>query len=168
MSFPMHAKRNGHRPAPPPAVAAAVAAAIAAHGAAPDALIPVLADVSRELGHLSPAALAEVSRGLGVPLSRVHSVATFYTLLPTAPRGRHVVQFCENAPCHVAGGQAVWRALCHALALQPGETSPDGRFTLLTTSCVGTCAAGPVVVIDGEAHGPLVPEQIPALLARYA
>jgi NADH:ubiquinone oxidoreductase subunit E len=161
-------RQNGHRPPASPEVEAAVAAALAAHGDTADALIPVLSDVNRALGHLSPEALAEVGRRLRAPQSQVHAVATFYTMLSTRPRGRHVVQFCENAPCHVVGGRQVWRALQRALGLTPGETSADGRFTLVTTSCIGACAVGPVVVIDDDVHGNVTPDQVDALLARYA
>jgi NADH:ubiquinone oxidoreductase subunit E len=151
-----------------PAARAAVQAAVARHGAEHEALIAVLSDVNRALGFLSPEALAEVGRALNEPFSRVHSVATFYTLLSTQPRGRHVVQFCESAPCHVVGGRQVWQALQAELGLEPGETTPDGRFTLITTSCLGICGVGPLVVIDDEVHGNLTAEQIPGLLARYA
>jgi NADH:ubiquinone oxidoreductase subunit E len=161
-------KANGHKaPAVPPEVAAAVAAALAAHGAGADALVPVLSAVNRALGYLSPDALAEVGRRLHLPQSRVHGAATFYTMLSTKPRGRHLVQFCENAPCHVVGGRQVWRALRRALDLAPGETTADGRFTLVTTSCIGACSVGPVVIIDDDVHGNVSPDKIDALLARY-
>jgi NADH:ubiquinone oxidoreductase subunit E len=168
--MPIDRPSNGHRPLPTvsPAVAEAVRAALDHHGDSADALIPVLSDVNRALGYLSPEALAEVGRRLRAPQSRVHAVATFYSLLSTRPRGRHVVQFCESAPCHVVGGRQVWQALREALQLEPGQTSPDGRFTLLTTSCLGTCAVGPVVVVDDDIHGNVTPEQVPGLLARYA
>jgi NADH:ubiquinone oxidoreductase subunit E len=97
----------------------------------------------------------------------VHAVATFYSLLTTRPRGRHLVVFCENAPCHVVGGRQVWQALQKALRLGPGETSADGRFTLLTTSCIGACGVGPVIVVDDDVHGNVTPAQLPALLERY-
>jgi NADH:ubiquinone oxidoreductase subunit E len=168
MSGKVKDRANGRKaPAVPPEVAAAVTAALEAHGDTADALIPVLSAVNRALGYLSPEALAEVGRRLRTPDSQVHGVATFYTMLSTRPRGRHLVQFCENAPCHVVGGRQVWRGLRQALGLAPGETSPDGRFTLVTTSCIGACAVGPVVVIDDDVHGNVAPDQIDALLARY-
>jgi NADH:ubiquinone oxidoreductase subunit E len=88
-------------------------------------------------------------------------------MLSLKPRGRHVIKFCENAPCHVVGGRLVWQALHDQLKVKPGETTPDGRFTLLTTSCIGVCSVGPVVVIDDDVHGNVEPEQIADLLARY-
>lgn len=151
----------------PPHVAAAVSAAVAAHGDHADAVIPILADVNRTLGYLPPEAVSAVAGALHTPPSQVNTVATFYSLLSVRPRGRHVVLFCESAPCHVAGGRAVWHALQQALGLAPGETSPDGRFTLLTTSCIGVCGVGPVFVVDDDVHGNVTPDQVPALLERY-
>jgi NADH-quinone oxidoreductase subunit E len=154
------AERNG-------AVARAVALAVAEHGDTPAALIPILSDVNRALGFLSSEALAVVAEALRTPSSHVHAAATFYSLLSTQPTGRHVVAFCADAPCHVVGGRQVWQALQAQLGLAPGQTSADGRWTLLTTSCIGTCGVGPVVVIDGDVHGNLTPETLPALLERY-
>jgi NADH:ubiquinone oxidoreductase subunit E len=88
-------------------------------------------------------------------------------MLSTKPHGRHVVQFCESAPCHVVGGRQVWQALQDGLKLKSGETSPDGKWTLITTSCIGVCAVGPVIVIDEDVHGNVEPEQVAEILARY-
>jgi NADH:ubiquinone oxidoreductase subunit E len=149
-------------------IQAAVADALAEHGGAHDGLIPILSAVNERLGYLPPEALAEVSHTLHEPASRVHAVASFYSMLSLKPHGRHVVQFCESAPCHVVGGRQVWQALQAELKLRPGQTSPDGRFTLLTVSCLGQCAAGPVDVVDGQIHENVTPDQLPGLLAQYA
>jgi len=142
--------------------------AVSRHGATPDGLIPILSEVNHALGYLPAEALNEIGRQVRIPSSRVLSVASFYRMLSTKPRGRHVVQFCENAPCHVVGGREVWRALKEQLGLGPGETSADGRWTLLTTSCLGLCAVGPVVVIDGDIYGNVDAAKLPEILARYA
>jgi NADH-quinone oxidoreductase subunit E len=141
--------------------------AVAHHGATREALIPILSEVNRGLGYLPKEALEAVGRALHTSRSQVASVATFYSMLNTEPRGRHVIQFCENAPCHVAGGREVWKALLEELKLAPGETSADGRWTLITTSCLGICSVGPVVVIDDDVHGNVGPKQVCDLLARY-
>ena len=149
-------------------VQAVVQQAVSHHGATPDALIPVLSEVNQALGYLPAEALAEVGRQVRVPDSLVFSVASFYRMLSTKPRGRHVVQFCENAPCHVVGGREVWRSLREQLGLESGATSGDGRWTLLTTSCLGVCAVGPVIIIDGDIYGNVSAAQLPDILARYA
>lgn len=144
-----------------------VEAAVVRHGRSPEALIPVLSEVNATLGYLSTDAMAEVSRLLRVPGSRVLSVASFYRMLSTQPRGRHVIRFCESAPCHVMGGRELWQALQDAVQLGPGETSADGKWTLLTTSCLGVCGVGPVVVIDDDVYGNVTPGQLPEILGRY-
>jgi NADH-quinone oxidoreductase subunit E len=141
--------------------------AVAQHGGTREALIPILSDVNRALGYLPQEALAAVGKALHAPPSQVASVATFYSMLNTQPRGRHVVQFCESAPCHVVGGREVWKALLEELKLQPGETSADGKWTLALTSCLGLCSVGPVVVIDDDVHGNVEPKQVREILARY-
>lgn len=138
------------------------------YGKTQEELIPILNEINREIGYLPAEALTEVSRLLNVPKSQLFSVATFYQMLSTKPVGRHVIHFCESAPCHVVGGRQVWTALQDELNLQPGETSPDGRWTLLTTSCLGVCGVGPVFTIDDDIYGNVSPKQIPGILARYS
>jgi NADH:ubiquinone oxidoreductase subunit E len=149
-------------------VRSVVETAVNRHGASQDAVIPVLADVNRALGYLPAEALEEVSQLLRVPGSQLYSVASFYRMFSTRPRGRHVIQFCESAPCHVAGGREVWQALQDHLGLQPGDTSADGKWTLVTASCLGVCGVGPVIVIDDDIYGAVGPERVPEILARYA
>jgi len=138
------------------------------HGASLEELIPILNDVNRSLGYLPAAALSEISRLLHVPKSQLFAVSSFYSMLSTKPRGRHIIQFCESAPCHVVGGRQVWETLCANLQLGANETSPDGKWTLATTSCLGLCSVGPVLVIDDDVYGNVRPEQIPDILARYS
>ena len=145
----------------------AVEAAINRYGAKQDELIPILNDVNRSIGYLPGEALDEISHQLRLPKSQLFSVASFYRMLNTKPRGRHVIQFCENAPCHIAGGREVWQALVDELHLAAEETSPDGKWSLVTTSCLGICGVGPVMVIDDDIFGNVDPKQIPSILARY-
>lgn len=145
----------------------AVQSAVKRYGASQDELIPILNDVNREIGYLPGEALDEVSRLLKVPKSQLFSVASFYRMLSTKPRGKHVIQFCESAPCHVAGGREVWTALKEALKIDENQTTPDGKWTLLTTSCLGVCGVGPVMMIDDDVIGNVDPKQIPSILSRY-
>lgn len=146
----------------------AVRAAVKRHGASREELIPILTDINKSVGFLPAEALEEISRLIHVPKSQLFSVATFYRMLSTKKMGRHVVQFCESAPCHVVGGRQVWEALQSELGLEPGETSADDKWTLVTVSCLGVCGVGPVVVIDEDLYGSVTPDQIPDILARYA
>ncbi len=146
----------------------AVAQAIEKFGANREELIPILYHVNRQLGYLSHEAMTEVSEKLHLPKSRVLTVASFYEMLNMQPVGKHVVKFCESAPCHVVGGYQVWMALQEHLKVQPGGTSADGKWTLMTTSCLGICSVGPVMLVDDDVYGNLTPEKIPSILARYS
>ena len=148
-------------------ILSAVRNAVERHGATRDELIPILTEVNRAVGYLPSAALEEISRLMQVPRSQLFSVATFYRMLSTEKLGRHVIQFCESAPCHVVGGRQVWQALQDTLDLEPGQTTPDGKWSLVTVSCLGVCGVGPVVVVDDDIYGNVTPAQISDILARY-
>ena len=148
--------------------------AIQKHGAHFDALIPILGEVNKELGYIPAAALHEVRQQLQAPVERLivsesqlYSLASFYAMFSTKPRGRHVVQFCESAPCHVQGGRELIKALQETLALQPGETSPDGKWSLVMTSCLGVCAVGPVILVDDDIYGNVTADQLPGIFEKY-
>lgn len=145
----------------------AVQDAVTRCGATQDELIPILNDVNRAIGYLPSEALDEISRLLRVPKSNLFSVASFYRMLSTKPRGKHVIQFCESAPCHVAGGREVWLSIKDALNIEEDETTPDGKWTLITTSCLGVCGVGPVMMIDDDVFGNVDPKQVPSILAKY-
>jgi NADH-quinone oxidoreductase subunit E len=140
---------------------------IVRHGATKDELIPILNEVNQILGFLPAEALQIVAAKIKVPQSQLFSVASFYHMLSTKPRGRHLIQFCESAPCHVVGGRKVFQALQDELGLLAGETSSDGKWSLVTTSCLGVCAVGPVFIIDNDIFGNVTPIQVPEILARY-
>jgi NADH-quinone oxidoreductase subunit E len=151
-----------------------VSEAIEKHGAKRDALIPILSEINHALGYIPPEAFQEVRKQIQsqdeqvyVSKSQLFGLASFYDMLSTKPRGRHVIKFCENAPCHVVGGKAVWDSLCETLDVQNGETTPDKKWTLVTTSCLGLCSVGPVVLIDDDLYGNVSPSQIDEILARY-
>ncbi len=144
-----------------------VEAAIAKCGATREDLVPILTEVNSTLGYLPPEAFRHISQALHIPIGQLFSVASFYEMLSTKPRGRHVIQFCESAPCHVVGGREVWAALQDTLNLEPGATSADGKWTLRTTSCLGVCAVGPVIVVDEDIYGNISPKQVSEILARY-
>ena len=155
-------------------VAVIVQNAIDKHGKRHDALIPILSDVNNKLGYIPREAFREIRQQLHDPSQQVYisegqlyTLASFYDMLSTKPRGEHVVKFCENAPCHVVGGKAVWDALRERLNLNNGETTPDSKWTLVTTSCLGLCSVGPVLLIDDDMYGNVTPEQIPDILGRY-
>jgi NADH:ubiquinone oxidoreductase subunit E len=137
------------------------------HGADQEALVEILREVNEVSGHLSREQMQRIASRLGLPLSKVYSVASFYSLISLEPLGKHVVRFCQDAPCHVVGGQQVWEALEHELGIPFGATSLDGEWSLLTTSCIGACAVGPVMMVDSDIHGNLDPQKVREIIARY-
>jgi NADH-quinone oxidoreductase subunit E len=155
-------KKNGK------AVLEAVQAAIDIYGSTTDELIPILNDINRRIGYLPKDALEEVSKRIKLPQSKLYAVATFYRMLSTKQLGRHVIQFCESAPCHVVGGREVIQTLKDELGIKEDETTPDGKWSLVTVSCLGVCGVGPVLVIDEDMYGNVSPAQIPEILARYS
>ena len=137
------------------------------HGTNREALVEILRDLSQKLGYLTTEAMEVVATQLQLPPSEVFSVASFYTMINVEKLGEHVIKLCQDAPCHVAGGREIWEALEHELGIQFGETTADGFWTLLPTSCLGLCAVGPVMLVDDEPYGNLTPEKVTAILNRY-
>lgn len=144
------------------------------HGATRDAIIPILNEINRLLGYIPAAALPEIRRHIQIPEedlfladSHLYSAASFYQMFSLQPLGRHVVRFCESAPCHVMGGHQVIQALQDRLGLQPGETSKDMKWSLLMTSCLGVCSVGPIFMVDDDIYGNVTSERVPEILMRY-
>jgi NADH-quinone oxidoreductase subunit E len=149
--------------------------AIAKHGDTREAVIPVLGEVNRAYGYIPTQALPEIRRRIHIPDeglfmgdSTLFSVASFYKMFSLHPLGRHIVRFCESAPCHVQGGRQVFKVLQDELGIKPGETSADKKWSLLMTSCLGICAVGPVIIVDEDVHGNVTPEKVPEILAQYS
>lgn len=135
--------------------------------ASKDELIPILLKINRKLGYVSSEVLEQISNSMRIPKSRLQGVASFYSMIFTNEMGEHVIRFCESAPCHVEGGKEVWKKLQETLGLSPGETSEDGKWTLTTTSCLGLCAEGPVMIVDEDTYEKITPDQIPSILEKY-
>jgi NADH-quinone oxidoreductase subunit E len=131
---------------------------------AQSALIPALLRAQEELGWLPPEAMAEVAELLGLPVEVVAEVASFYTLLFTQPVGRHVVQLCTNVSCMLSGAEAVRERVEEELGIRAGQTTPDGRVTLLAVECLAACDHAPCMMVDERRCGPLTPEAAAQLL----
>lgn len=118
--------------------------------------------------YLPSDAMVLVSERLGVPLSRVYSVATFYHAFSLRPRGLHTLLVCTGTACHVRGGQQILDRLRTKLEIEPGGTTQDRLLTLETGNCLGACALGPVAVLDGEYEGLLTIQKVDRMLKRLA
>jgi len=130
-------------------------------------LVSILQDVQAEYKYLPQEALAEVSRILEVPLTRVYSVATFFKAFSLTPRGRHLLNVCLGTACHVRGAVRILENIERELGIKAGETTKDIKYTLETVNCVGACALGPIVVIDGEHEGGMKADKVKSLLKSY-
>ena len=130
-------------------------------------LVDILQDVQASIGYLPQDALEAVAAGVGVPQSRVYSVATFYKAFSLTPRGRNVINVCLGTACHVRGSDKVLSSIELQLGIKKGETTPDLKFTLETVNCVGACALGPVVIVGEDYHGEMTPEGVINVLKQY-
>jgi NADH:ubiquinone oxidoreductase subunit E len=129
-----------------------------------DDIVARLTEINKRLGYIPRAEVEKLARELRIPAAKVFGAATFYSLFSVTPRGKHVVRFCEDAPCHVAGGRAVYDAICAALQLEPGQTSADGNWTFEMTSCLGVCGVAPVLMVDDDVYGNVTPERVAEIL----
>lgn len=129
-----------------------------------DDIVARLTEINKRLGYIPRAEVEKLAREMCLPPAKVFGAATFYSLFSVKPRGKHVVRFCEDAPCHVAGGRAVYDAIRRALGLEPGQTSADGKWTFELTSCLGVCGVGPVLMVDDDVYGNVTVERVAQIL----
>ncbi len=116
-------------------------------------LIQALLEIQKEAHWLTKEVLEKVSQRLEVPLSKVLHTATFYKSFSIIPEGRHEIHVCNGTSCHVRGSSGVLGKVQDLIGIIPGETGPDFKFSLEAVTCLGRCASGPVMVIDGKHHG---------------
>ncbi len=137
---------------------------IGRHPAGPGRLISVLEDIQARYGYLPSEALRTVAAETKSPLVDVYGVATFYNAFSLKPRGKHLMCACRGTACHVRGGAAIFRELVRQLGIGPGETTPEREITLETVNCLGACALGPVVVVDGHYFPNVDRQQVQGLI----
>ena len=130
----------------------------------PQQLIEVLQDVQERCGYISQETMITVSRELGVPLIEVYRVANFYKAFSLVPRGEHVITVCLGTACHVRGASRMVDQVTGMLSVEPGGTTSDGLFTVEGVNCLGACALGPVVVLDGVYHDHMTPRKLSRLI----
>lgn len=133
------------------------------NGYQPDALIETLHTVQEAFGFIDHTAMEYVAGELKVPLSRVYAVATFYHYFTLKPPGEHTCVVCMGTACYIGGATAILDDIQAQFKLRPGDTTTDGKVSLLTARCLGSCGLAPAAVFDGEVAGKLAP---PAVLER--
>ena len=127
-------------------------------------LVSILQDVQEEYSWLPKEALTQVSKGLRIPLSRVFSVASFFKAFSLVPKGRHTVTICMGTACHVRGSLHILDRARQLFNIEPGGTTSDLKFTLESVNCLGCCALGPIMVVDGEYHGRVTTSDVGKIL----
>jgi len=137
------------------------------HAGEEGALIQVLLDAQAEYNWLPKDVLRRISDRLEIPVSYIYRVASFYKAMSLTPVGRHLVSVCLGTACHVRGGPRILDNAELVLSIKAGETTEDMKFTLKRVNCLGCCALGPVMVVDGEAHGKLAPAKVKEVLDKY-
>jgi NADH-quinone oxidoreductase subunit E len=135
-----------------PKVSRAVSKVVGSYQKDKDMLIQILLDLQSMFGWLSQEVLTEVSEQLEVPITQVYRIASYYKAFSLTPQGRHVIKVCLGTACQVRGSTKLLNTISAMLNVKPHETSDDMRFTLETVKCVGCCATGPVVELDGTHH----------------
>jgi len=131
-------------------------------------LIQVLLEIQSENRWLPKEVLEKVSKKLKVPLNRIQHIATFYKAFSLVPKGRYEIHVCTGTACHVRGSSRILDAVHRTTGIRPGETDSELKFSLETVNCLGCCALGPVMVIDGEYHGKMAPAKAEDVLKNYA
>lgn len=136
------------------------------HGHA-SSLIQVMLEIQSEHHWLPKAALKRVSEKLQVPMTQIQHVATFYKAFSLVPKGRHRVHVCVGTACHVRGSSRILDTLRELTGIKPGETDLELKYSLETVSCLGCCALGPVLEIDGKTHGKMTTAETADVLKLY-
>lgn len=132
-----------------------------------ETLIPLLQAVQERFGFLPEESLDAIGKHLGVSTAKIYGVATFYNQFRLQPVGKHTIRVCRGTACHVRGSKLILDTLSGELGVSPGDTTPDGEFTLETVACLGACSIAPVVTVDDDFHGAVQSRTVGKMLKQY-
>jgi len=130
-------------------------------------LLPLLKEAQNKFGHLSGERLVKLASSLGLSVSEVYGVATFYSFLSTKPQGKNVIRICQSLPCFLKNYQTIIESVAREIGIKPGETTPDGKFSLQFTNCIGACDKAPAMMINHDVYTDLTPSKISQILRSY-
>ncbi len=137
------------------------------HGRRKESLLPIMQGVVERENYLSEYAMVEIAREIDIPAADVYGTATFYSFLETKPTGEFIIRVCKTITCSMKGKNQVLFAIQDMLKIKLGETTPDQRFTLLETNCLGWCHKAPAMLINDEVYTELTPEKVRDILSKY-
>lgn len=141
---------------------------IAEHEEEEGAVVPILQDINAKYNWLPPGAVRRISEAMGIPLSRVVRMATFYNMFSLKPRGKHIIRVCMGTACHVKGASRILEGLERHLGVKSGETTEDRNFTLDAVRCLGCCGLAPVVTVNEDVYGGMTSEKMLKALKKYS
>jgi NADH:ubiquinone oxidoreductase subunit E len=137
------------------------------HGKSRESLLPIMQAVVDHEKFLSEYSMIEIARQVDIPAAEVYGTATFYSFIETKPTGRYIIRICKTITCAMKGKNQVLFAIQDMLKIKLGETTPDNRFTLLETNCLGWCHKAPAMMINDEVFTELTPEKVRDILSGY-
>lgn len=137
------------------------------YGRTRESLLPVMQGVVQQEKYLSEYSMVEIAREMDIPASDVYGTATFYSFLETQPSGKFIIRVCKTITCAMKGKNQILFSIQDMLKIKVGETTPDNRFTLLETNCLGWCHKAPAMLINDEVYTDLTPEKIREILSGY-
>ncbi|MDD4103749.1 MAG: NAD(P)H-dependent oxidoreductase subunit E [Erysipelotrichaceae bacterium] len=133
----------------------------------PTPLMMILEDVQREYGYIPLDVQELISDLTGIPVSEIYGVVTFYSFFSLTPKGKYVIGVCLGTACYVKGAQLVLDKFCEILHIKPGETTPDGLFTIDVFRCIGACAIAPAVSINGKVYPQVKVDNVVKIINEY-
>jgi len=138
-----------------------------AHAGSKEDVLVVLEAAQKKFGYVPEGLMTELSGKLGLSLSEVYGVATFYSFLSTKPQGRHIIRACKSLPCHYRYAEEVFTAIRAATGIGPGETTPDGRYSFHLTNCIGGCDGSPSIMVNDDLYQDVRPADVLRILGMY-
>ena len=130
-------------------------------------LMHVMQEAQGIYGYLPREVQVMIAEGMDVPLEKVYGVATFYAQFSLSPKGEYDISVCLGTACYVKGSQQLCDKISEILGIEPGECTPDGKFSLEECRCIGACGLAPVFTINGEVYGKITADDVPGILAKY-
>ncbi len=137
------------------------------YGRTRESLMPILQGIVEHDSYLSDVAMLEVARELDISAAQVFGTATFYSFLDTVPRGKYVIRICKTITCDMLGKREIVETIQDVLKIKVGETTPNKKFTLLETNCLGWCHKAPAMLINDEPYSELTPDKTREILLDY-
>jgi NADH-quinone oxidoreductase subunit E len=129
--------------------------------------LAMLQDLQKEFKYIPRESLTLLSDYLGIPLSKLYSMATFYKALSLQPKGEHVIRVCDGTACHIRSSMVIVDEIAKILRIKPGETTSDGKFSLETVNCLGSCAMAPAMMVNETYYGKVTPAKVKEILNEY-